>query len=120
MADLHFSLQRHFAKGASEWWIEKERIVAEAIHASWYFQKLAFHRAAECIDQFSVGTKRDHTNKPRCPVDYALHPFQQHPVIRLVYGIRASVTRGVNSRRSAQCIHLQAGIVHKQLSFAMF
>src|SRR5258708_9295865 len=120
MTDHHFFLQRHFAEGASEWWIEKERIVAEAIHAWWWFQKMAFDRAAECIDQFSVGTKRDHRNKPRCPVDYALHSFQQHPVIRLVRGIRASVTRGVNSRRSAQCIHLQARIVDKQLSFAMF
>src|SRR5579864_6891259 len=120
MAHFHFPLERRFTECAAEGWIVEKRIVAESIGAARLGGQLAFYLTAKRPHQPARFSQGDNTDEPGSALAGAAHSVEQQPIIGLVGRARASVSRRVNTRCSAQSVHLQARIIDEQKPVAMF
>jgi len=111
MAHQHFVANGSLAEAASERLIVKQRIVTEATRAASFLENPPFHRASECAHQLAILHQRDHAHEACGAIQDIRQARQQQSIVRRISSVRTREACRAYSRRSAQRIHFQAGII---------
>src|SRR5689334_17386156 len=104
------------SESAAEWRVVEQRIVAEPMRASGLVDDAAFHRSMIDAADLNAMNQRDGANKPRRAIRNAAQFLEEQPVVGFVRCSRSGKSRRVDTRRGAERIHRQPGIVGEEES----
>jgi len=120
MAIKRFLLRREFREGLADPWKKEERIVAESATSARALQDNAIRCSAECCHRSSVSSRSERTHKsPGALLGRNIPQLSKHArVVRHIVSVRFGemwllrrIAGRMNSRRPAERIHLESGIV---------
>src|SRR4029077_4416220 len=118
MAVQVFFLARDFGECFSENREEENRIVAESVPPSRFFQKNSFRGCGKYAEHFSGFSDGHHAYKSGPPLLalFSMH-FAEHFLNALfVRGIRPGIARGMNPRRAAESGHDEPWVIRDHRS----